>query len=244
MNRLSKIVKLCFCITVAFMMVTCAQGQSVDDIISKHIAAVGGKKKLKKINSLVMTVTTQIEGSNMKSVITILDGKGFLSEADFNGQKIIECVTDESGWSINPMAGQTKAASMTESQYQSRKQQIYINPFLDYAARGDKAELMGTEDAGSGSIYKIKLTTSDNAETIYLIDASTYYIANTIITGDINGQPTLITSSLSDYRETDFGNISPYTVKVSIGDYFTLTSHVTQVETNTTVDPAIFDRPE
>jgi hypothetical protein len=38
--------------------------------------------------------------------------------------------------------------------------------------------------------------------------------------------------------------MSPFTVKATIGEYFSVTSDVTEIEINKPVDPSLFDRPE
>src|SRR5438105_9366064 len=109
-----------FCLPVIFtLFATAVYAQSADDIINKHIEAIGGKDVLNKITSLYMEVSTQVMGNEMPGKVTILNGKGYKSEADFNGQTIVQCITDTSGWMINPMAGMTQATPMPAEAYKA-----------------------------------------------------------------------------------------------------------------------------
>ncbi|MEP6725911.1 MAG: hypothetical protein ABJC98_08855, partial [Bacteroidota bacterium] len=79
--------------------------QTADEIVNKHIDAIGGKDKIKQITSVYLEGTTQVMGNENPTTITILNGKGYKSESDFNGQKAIQSYTDKGGWSVNPMGG-------------------------------------------------------------------------------------------------------------------------------------------
>src|SRR5437868_1950367 len=125
---------------IFILLAAATYAQSADDIINKHIDAIGGKELLNKITSLYMEVSTQVMGNEMPGKVTILNGKGYKSEAELNGKIIVQCMTDTSGWMINPMAGITQATSMPAEAYKAGKLQINVEPMLNYAEKGYKAE--------------------------------------------------------------------------------------------------------
>ena len=100
----------------------------------------------------------------------LLAGKGFKSETDFNGSKIINCLNEKGGWTVNPMMGATDPQPMPDALYKSNKDGIYFGGALvDYAAKGYKAELADKE----GNDFKIKVS-DDGSEAFYFIDPVTY----------------------------------------------------------------------
>jgi hypothetical protein len=230
-------------ILTAFVVFT-ANAQSVDDIINKHIDAIGGKDLLGKITSVYEEATLQVMGNEAPEIITIVNGKGFKSETEFNGQKIITVVTDKSGWVINPMAGASDPTAMPAEQLKGAKEQLFVaGPLLNYAANGYKAELQGQEKVGSVNAYKIKLTSKDSVEAIYFIDPTTYYLIKETRHGNAMGQDVEITITPSNYKKTDFGNTLPNNIDTDYGGQFQLTIVVKKVEINKAVDPKIFDMP-
>ena len=236
-----KIVKSCLLALTVLFSAVAVHAQTADDIIAKHLEAIGGKEKLKGINAVRLENTMQIMGSDAPSTTIIVNGKGFRNESEVNGQKMIQVITDKSGWMINPMMGGTDPQPVPADQLKGAQDQIYVVPFLDYAARGSKAELLGQEKLGTLNAYKIKLTSKDSAATTYYFDPATYYIVQAVRSGDMMGQQVDITTSYSNFKKTDYGWVVPQNMEINMGNQFSLTGKVNKVEVNPTVDTSIFE---
>ncbi|HKF47646.1 MAG TPA: DUF4292 domain-containing protein [Terracidiphilus sp.] len=214
---------------------------SADEVVSKYIDAIGGKAAISQVKSISMETSMQVMGNDAPGTTTVVDGVGYKMETDFNGSKIVQCVNDKGGWMINPMAGASDPAPMPDDQYKSGKDQIYIGgPLFDYASKGNKIEVV----PGDPGTYKIKVTSKDNVETSYVIDAKTFLVKSTTRKGDMQGQPVDITVSYSDYRKADGGFLMPYAMDMDFGGQFQLGVTVKKVELNKTIDPAIFEMPK
>ena len=238
-----KLLKMGLFVATAFSLAT-AQAQTADEIINKSIDAIGGKEKLKAVKSIQMEGAVSVMGNEAPMTITLLDGKGYKSEVDFNGQKIVQALNDKSGWMINPMMGASDPQAIPDEQYKTAKEQIYAGgAFLDYAAKGSKVTLEGRENVNNVNAYKLKLTTSDGAETIYYIDPTTYYITKAVKTMNMGGQTAEIAMTFSDYKKTDFGNSLPYSYETTLPQGFSMTSIIKKVTVNGTVDPKVFEMP-
>ncbi len=205
------------------------------------MAAIGGKDAISQVKSVYMETSITMMGGENPSTTTIVNGVGYKSETDFNGTKIVQCYTDKGGWTINPMAGAATATPMPDDVYNAGKAQINIGGALyDYAAKGSKVELLGKD----GGAYKIKLTSKENVEAVYLIDSTSYLITSVTSKGKMQDQDVDITTKYSDYRKTELGYVIPYAIDVDFGGQFGLTIAVKKVELNKTIDPAIFAMPK
>ncbi len=215
--------------------------QTADEIVTKYVAAIGGKDAISQVKSVYLESSVTMMGGENPSTTTIVDGVGFRNETEFNGTKIVQCYTDKGGWSINPMAGAASPTPMPDDVYNGGRGQINVGgPLYDYAAKGSKVELGGKE----GNAYKIKLTSKENVEAVYLIDATSYLPISVTSKGKMQDQDVDIITKFSDYRKTDLGYMIPYAIDLDIGGQFTLTIAVKKVELNKTIDPAIFAMPK
>jgi hypothetical protein len=233
-----KSVKL-FLAALSLVFVSVSQAQTVDEIISKHVDALGGKEKLSQVKSLYTENSMEVMGSPAPQKEYLVEGKAFKTEVEFNGTSIISCYTDKSGWTINPMMGATDPQAMPDGLYKSGKTQIYLSGGLvDYSAKGYKAELVGKE-AGN---FKIKLS-DGSSETYYFIDVNSYLLTKSVIKSEIMGQAVDVTTTYSDYKKTDFGITLAYTKNIDMG-MFQLSQKTDKVEVNKEIDPKIFDIPK
>lgn len=218
--------------------------QTADEIISKHLTAIGGKEKINQIKSIYMEGSMEIMGNEAPMTTYLLNGKGFKSEVEFNGQKIVNAMNEKGGWMINPMMGSTSPQPLPQEQFEAGKDQMVIGgALLTYQTNGEKAELVGKEKLNNVDAYKIKLTAKDSNATTYFIDANTYYILKMIKVANMAGQEAEVETSFSDYKPTDYGYIVPFKVEITLPQGFSLATNMKKVEVNKEIDPKIFEMP-
>jgi len=230
---------------IALIVFTGLRAQTADEIIDKYVAAIGGKDKLNSIKSVYIESSIEVMGNEASSTTYILNGKGYKSETDFSGQKIIQCITEKGGWMVNPMMGQTTAEELPKEQLKGSQSQLQVGGALfNYAAKGASVELQGKEDMNGVSAYKIKLTTKDSAIITYYIDPTTYYTLKAVTVINANGQQMETSIGFSNYQKTDFGYVVPMTQQLNLPQGISLTITNKKVEINKEIDPKIFEMPK
>ena len=226
-------------VALAAITTSSLYAQTVDEVINKHIEAMGGKEKLGQVKSIYLESSIEVMGSSAPQKEYLVEGKAYKTELDFNGVNIISCFTDKGGWLVNPMAGGADAQAMPDGLYKSGRSQIYFGGGLfDYAAKGYKAELMGKE----GDAFKIKLS-DGNSEIFYFIDSKTYLLTKSIIKSEMMGQSVDVTTTYSDYKKTDMGVMLPYAKNIDMG-MFQLSQKTDKAEVNKSIDMKIFEMPK
>lgn len=239
--KISKIILLASIIVISFIN---AGAQTADEVINKWVDAMGGKDKLGSIKTIYAEEEINIMNNTAPAKIYLVNGKAFKSEADFNGQKIIDCYGVDSGWSINPLAGVSTATNMPVEQAKlGRLQTDATGPLFNYAAKGSKATMLEKETLNATTLYKLKLTDGNGIETIFSIDGTTYYILKKVTKINLGGQDVEMITVNSDYRKTDDGFVMPFTQELTLPG-LTLTITDKKIEINKEIDPGIFEKPK
>jgi hypothetical protein len=218
-----------------------SRAQTADDIVNKYVDAIGGKTKLSQIKTKSIESTTQVMGNEGPSSINIVDGVGYKVMSEINGQTFITCYTDKGGWQVNPYAGATTPTPLPDELYKQGRTVLDITgPLFNYAAKGNKVELLGKE----GNDYKLKVTSKDSVEVTVYIDGTTYYMNKVVASASMMGQTMEVTTTLSNYKKGDMDLVFAYTVEISYGGQFNVATTVKKIELNKTIDPAIFVMPK
>ncbi len=220
-----------------------AQSQNADDIINKNIEAVGGKEKISAIKTVYTEYDMDVMGNQASGVSYIVNGKGYKSEIDLGGQKIVQVITDKGGWGINPLAGQTAPEDLPEEQVKASQVQLQVGgPLFNYVEKGNSAELQGRENMGDVQTYKIKLTTKEGLEFTYFLDPDTYYILKTIVKANVNGQDVETTYEFNNYKKTDYGFVMPENIALTLPQGASINIINKKIEINKDIDIKIFDK--
>jgi hypothetical protein len=162
--------------------------QTVDEVIEKHVAAMGGKEKLASIQSLHMEgVAVMQNGNEMTTSIWKVHNKLSRTERNFGMGSVIILVTDKGAWSTNPRSGGTFEAMPEDRVKMMSTEMDCQGTLFNYAAKGHKAELIGKETVEGKETFKIKLTMSNGREVNYFLDAATYYISQISMKGGMGG---------------------------------------------------------
>ncbi|MDQ2753778.1 MAG: hypothetical protein M3R72_12215 [Bacteroidota bacterium] len=228
----------------ALLLASFTNAQTVDEIINKHVEALGGKDKLSQIKSISYDEKIEIMGNESSETVTILNGQGFKMETDFNDQQRVQVVTDKGGWAATQSGGASDAEAFTTDHYRLLETLIYLpDALFKYSAHGAKVELEGREEVDTVNAYKIKYISKDSAVVTFYIDPSTYYIIETVKQREVQGQQTTISSIYSDYRKTDFGVYLPYTINTDYGQS-SIKRNINKVDINKDVNPSIFEMPK
>jgi hypothetical protein len=235
------LMKRSFFVLMAVLGMTTLRAQSVDGIVGKYIDAIGGKAALAGVNSLVITSTISVNGMDAPSTTYILAGKGFRSEMDFNGTKMIQAVSPAGGWAISPITGSTSAQAIPADQAKMSQSNYVIGGALtNYASQGNKVELIGKDTAD----YKLKMTIP-SGDVTYYINQKTYLIDKEVINSNIGAQAGTTTITFSDYRKVDGGGgyVMPYTQSLDLPNVSLVITNQ-KITVNQTIDPTIFNMPK
>ncbi|HUK34683.1 MAG TPA: hypothetical protein VLV86_12260 [Vicinamibacterales bacterium] len=245
-----------FCTCILAVAIVCraaiAFSQTVDDVVEKHLAAMGGRAAMQKITSRVTTGTISVStpGGALSGSIEVYskapNKSRTLIKIDASQFGLGQIVQDQrfdgtAGYVIDTMNGNR---DLTGDQLEVARANLFPSPLLRYKDAGIMLELLGKENADGRDAYVLRMTPKGGPAARLFIDAETYALSKTVVSvnvpqvgGDIE-QSTV----LSDYRDVD-GVKVPYQVK-SINQFQTVSITISKVDQNTAIDDAIFSKPQ
>jgi outer membrane lipoprotein-sorting protein len=215
------------------------KAQTVDEIIGKHIASVGGKDKLSAIKSIYMEGEIAIPNSPLGTAVSktyIINGRGLREEILFKDLKQVEGYTNKGGWRTRQEQTETLNAALTKA---GQVRLTIGGALLNYKENGCSVKLIGKENINNKDAYHIKLVTKDSLECNYWIDPENYYIAKMNIRSA--GGEQLRSAQFSDYRKTPDGIMVPFASEFQIENSTVFYLVINKVEINKDIDPSLFE---
>ncbi len=219
------------------------QAQNVDEVIDKHLTAMGGDKYT-GIKSVKMDATAQIMGMELPSNTTIVQGRGLLSKMTVQGSDIVQAIDGKTGWMINPMTGQSGPVALPEDQVKMSAGQLDLTGLYNYKTKGYKAELTGEDKIEGAPVYVVKVDMGNGTIATHYISKDTHYILKSVVNTNVQGQEVELKTNFSNFKQVD-GVTFPFTTEIeSPGMAGVMTMIVKNVEVNPKVDESIFAMPK
>jgi hypothetical protein len=219
--------------------------QTTEEVLESHQKAMGSPEKWSGVKSLVMKNKFSVQGMDIESKSSILVGKGFRTEVEVMGNKIITAVNGESGWMLRPamMGGTGEPEIMPADQVKMAASQKNIGSALILAQKeGSRIELVSKEKLDGADVFLLKVSKSDGEESQVYISATTYFIVKTSGKIKANGQEVDSEVSYSNYKAVD-GLFFPYTIETASPMGGMMTVDTVSIEINPAIDEAIFVKP-
>ena len=236
------------------------KAQTADDVIGKYVEAMGGMDKLNSIKSLYMEgVSVGPNGMEITSKTYKVQDRLYRQEVDFGMGSFTMIVTDKDAWFSNPRNGGEFEAMPAEGRAAMTQELDCVFPLINYATKGHKAELIGTETIDGATCYKIKLTLKNGRVINYFIDNKNWYVIRTSAAGGggmmgmggggrgqgqgQGGAPQEMNTDYSDYKKTKDGFVFPMTITRPGMGGRGMATNMEKVEVNKPVDEKLY-KPE
>lgn len=222
-----------------------ASAQTVDEVITKHIAAMGGKEKLTALQTARITSSLDMQGMKLPIIVTVVSNKSVRSDVTFQGMTQTSAWTNSSGWYVSPFQGKTEPEKMNEEMLRESKEQSDLSgPLFNYKEKGNAVELVGKEEMEGTDVFKLKVTLKSGNVVYQYLDATSYLMLKETKKQKFEDKEIESETLYSNYKMVDGINF-PFAFEVrQVGESTGQTMTVDNVEVNLKVDDSIFKMPE
>lgn len=232
---MKNIAKILSTLALGFMSLT-SSAQTQDEIINKHIEAIGGKDNWNKVKSLRSEATMKAQGAEIKLTFIQVDKKAMRQNISLMGMDGYSIITEKEGWSYMPFQGQTKPEPMTADDVKNAQDGLYLqDDFLTFKELGKKVQYLGKDDMDGTECFKFKMTDKNAQETTYYLDASSYLTIKQTNKVKADGKEMEGSTLYSNYKKLPEGIVYPMTIGGGWGD-----TEFTKVEINPVIDDKEF----
>ncbi len=218
------------------MAVVGVNAQSVDDIVNKHISAMGGMEKLNSLKTVKMEGNLSVQGTDIAIIMTKKHQEGLRMDMEIMGSSNYQLANKTKGWVFMPIMGQTEPAEMTPDQFSGVTNQFDIQGTLvGYKEKGITVELAGNEKVDNNDAFKLKVTRDGKVSHIF-VDAKTFFVLKSTSKAAGPEGEVDIESSFADYKQNAEGYWFPYSITSSNG-----TIIFDKISANVAVDNKLFE---
>ncbi len=236
--------RCCFTILVLLASLP-ATPQTIDEIVSRHLAARGGREALAAVRTLRMSGRASAGPGRVAIVRREIARPGRIrTEFLFQGTTGVYAWDGSVGWRVSPFDGRLDAEPLPADEAAAAAEQADIDgPLVDWKAKGHEVTLMGTEPLPGGPAHRLKVTLKSGAVRDFWLDARTGFVVRTQASRTVRGHLVQVDVAFGDYRET--GGVSfPRSIDASVpGRPQRLHIDVDSVEVNPALGEGRFRMP-
>jgi hypothetical protein len=237
-NKMMRKVKAVAFFICAVLFAQFVYGQTLNEIINKHIAAMGGREKIMTLSSALMGGTFQATGDTVLIPITTIKKHMIGSRIDIQANQTnnYQIITPEYGWIYTPVQGDKNPRPLMEGQLKSGQVQLDLHgPLINAEQKGYKIEMDGKDTVDRSVCNKLKVSAPNTNVTVYYIDSKSNFIVKASTKMFQFGGLEDVITTFSDYKQNEDGFWFAYTNITPRGK-----THYDKIITNVPVDVNIF----
>ena len=219
--------------------------QTANEIVAKHIEAMGGADKWKAVKAMEMNNKFTVQGMDIASKTVIVSGKSLRTDISVMGQEIISAIDGETGWAQQPamMGGTGEPEDMPGAMIKESRKQVYLGgSLMNYKENGSTIELVGKEKLEGVDVYHLKLTEKAGDITNLFVSTSNYYVLKSAGKRNIQGKEVDAEVNFSNFKQVE-GLTFPYTMETASPMGGMMTIETESIKLNPKIDESIFKKP-
>jgi hypothetical protein len=189
---------------------------AIDQILARHLEALGGAAKLKAQRSRRTTATLQGLAPFDVPILVEQTRDRYRREVRIQDAVQITAHSGKAGWKVDPfVAGSAAPQDLKGDELEDLLEQMdFDGDLVDAAAKGHAVRVEGVDRLPSGPAYHLDLRLASGRRSTVWLDAGTFLEVKRVQTRPQGGQPLTVELRSEDYREVE-GVKVPFRVTIT-----------------------------
>jgi hypothetical protein len=237
-------------ISAALVVSECfAQDKSqptVDELVAKNIEAKGGASALRGLGTLRLSGKLLVQEGQIQLAYMQINKRPdeVRTEASLQGMTQIEAYDGKEGWKVSPFFGRKDPERMSADDVKALVEDAEMDgPLVDWQAKGNTVEYLGTEDVDGTPAHKLKVVRKNGDVSFVYLDPDHFLEIRVLTQRTRHGAQEEVETDLGDYEKA--GDVFvPTSIEFGRkGDPDKQRIIIDKVEANVPVDDTIFHFP-
>src|SRR5213082_239570 len=189
---------------------------TVDELVSKNVEAKGGTDALHALQSLRLTGKMLVnQGKIQLAYLQTKKQPGEVrTEASLQGMTQIDAYDGKEGWKVSPFFGRRDPERMSADDVKALVEDAEMDgPLVDWQAKGNAVEYLGTEDVDGTPAHKLKVTRKNRDVSFVYLDPEHFLEIRVVTQRTRHGAYEQVETDLGDYEKAG-GVFVPTSIEV------------------------------
>lgn len=177
---------------------------TVDELVSKNIEAKGGAAALRDLQTLRLTGKMLVQQGQIQLAYTQIRKRpdDVRTEASLQGMTQIEAYDGREGWKVSPFFGRRDPERMSADDVKALVEDSEMDgPLVDWQAKGNAVEYLGTEDVDGTPAHKLKVTRKNGDVSFVYLDPDHFLEIRVLTQRTRHGAYEEVETDLGDYEK-------------------------------------------
>jgi hypothetical protein len=219
---------------------------TVDQLVAKTIEAKGGAAALHDLQTLRLSGKMLVQEGQIQLAFVQVKKRpdDVRTEASLQGMTQIEAYDGKEGWKVSPFFGRRDPERMSADDVKALVEDAEMDgPLVDWQAKGNKVEYLGTEDVDGTPAHKLKVTRKNGDVSFVYLDPDHFLEIRVLTQRTRHGAYEEVETDLGDYEKAG-GVFIPTSIEVGgKGAPDKQRIIIDKVEANVPLDDTIFHFP-
>ena len=222
--------------------VSADEPKTADELLARHIEAIGGSTKLDSIKTMRVTGKSSFGTGSTKSrtVIEFKRPQKLRMDMTHERKTIVQVLDGSTGWLIMSSADKPAPVPLPAEVTEMMKDQCdFRGALVDHKKKGHRIELLGKQEVNGSDCYRLEVTKAGGAADDYYLDATSFLIVRVEGKRKVRGGERAYAVNFGDYRDVDSLKVA-HSIR---GDGLTGDMNVEKVELNVELPDSRFKKP-